>query len=85
MSYYANMAAQLQSRIARRANHIAAVECWKKAYHALGQLKKFRETKEELAELRKQQKLDKDLLKLTQGVILENAYWDDFMARGLGC
>lgn len=70
MSYYENMAAQLQSRIKRRGNHIAAVECWKKGYHALGQLKKFRETKEELVELRDAQVLDKKLLKMVQ----EQAY-----------
>lgn len=63
---YAQYSSQLQSRISRRGNQIAAVECWKKGYHALGQLKKFRETKEELAELRVQQKLDKKLLSITQ-------------------
>lgn len=79
MSYYATMAARLQSRIKRRGNHIAAVECWKKGYHALGQLKKFRETKEELAVLRNEQHLDKDLLKLVHANVREASYWDNVL------
>lgn len=69
--YYENMSRQLQSRIKKRGNHIAAVECWKRAYHALGQLKKFRETKEELVGLRSEQVLDKGLLKMAQELAYE--------------
>lgn len=71
MSYYANMAAQLQSRIKRRGNHIAAVEGFKVAYHKLGHLKKFRETKIDLEELRYEQVLDKKLLKVVQGIAVD--------------
>lgn len=75
---YEQMAARLQSRIARRGNHIAAVECWKRAYHALGQLKKFRETKDELMGLRDSQVLDKRLLKMVQNAARLDTFFQEF-------
>lgn len=66
MSYYATAAKQLQSRVKRNSNKIAAVICWKEAYKSLGQMKNYRATKKELAEMHFQQTLDKRLLKLVQ-------------------
>lgn len=84
MSYYENLSRKLQSRVRKNGNHIALVECWKKSYHALGRMKDFRATKEELQELRAQQVLDKALLKLTQDLAHEerlHAEWMELLLR----
>jgi hypothetical protein len=66
MSYYASMAAQLQSRLAKRASQISLNVLWRDGYRALKRVKDLRETRKLLKELDKQQKLDTQLLKLVQ-------------------
>lgn len=80
MSYYATAAKQLQSRVKRNSNKIAAVICWKEAYKSLGQMKNYRATKKELAEMHFQQALDKKLLKLVQACAYEEALFDAELA-----
>lgn len=74
---HSDMAAALQSRVAKRAAKITAQTMWKVGYHQLGRLKDFREAKKVLAELTKEQILDKRLLRMTQ----EMAYMDLLMAQ----
>jgi hypothetical protein len=75
MSYYASMAAQLQSRLARRASQISLNVLWRDGYRALKRVKDLRETKALLRELDKQQKLDTQLLKLVQHEIRNELFY----------
>lgn len=74
---HSDMAAALQSRIAKRAAKITETTMWKAGYHSLNRLKDFREAKKVLAVLAKEQILDKRLLRMTQ----EMAYMDNLMSQ----
>ena len=75
---YSDMAAALQSRVAKRAAKITAQTICKIGYHHLGRLKDFREAKKVLAELTFQQILDKKLLRMAQ----DFAYMEVLMHEG---
>lgn len=74
MSYYENMAAQLQSRMAVRANKITEQIMWAEGYKALQRRKDWKETKKGLVKLHRDQKLDRDLLKLVHTSMREDVY-----------
>ena len=80
MSYYQNLASQLQSRLRKRAHKITESVMWRDGYKALGRVKDLRETRKVLKELDKQQKLDVALLKIVQACAYEEALFDAELA-----
>ena len=76
--HFNTLASQLQSRIAKRATEITLNTMWKQGYRSLGRMHDWREAKEDIAELTKQQCLDKALLRLVQVYVsASNTYWPD--------
>jgi hypothetical protein len=72
---HSDMAAALQSRIAKRAAKITETTMWKIGFHSLNRLKDFREAKKTLAVLTAEQCLDKRLLRMAN----EMAHYDAIM------
>lgn len=72
---YSQMASQLQSHLALRANAITSLTEWKLAHRAMGQMRDFRDAKQVLVTMNASQALDKRLLRMTQ----EMSYMDLLM------
>lgn len=63
---YTDLGRQLQSRVKLRGNRIASYEMWRVGYRQLGRMKDFRAVNEALEIHRREQHLDKALLKIVQ-------------------
>lgn len=63
---YEAMCSNLQSRLAKRASEITLNIYWAEGYKALQRRKDWKETKKHLVKLHRDQKLDRNLLKIVQ-------------------
>jgi hypothetical protein len=77
---YEAMCSNLQSRLAKRASEITLNIYWAEGYKQLGRRKDFKETKKHLVKLHRDQKLDRDLLKIVQGIASEDREVRDWVA-----
>lgn len=70
---YTDLGRQLQSRVKLRGNRIASYEMWRVGYREMRRMKDFRAINEALEIHRREQHLDKALLKIVQAL----AYYEE--------